>query len=411
MSDFDHDVVIVGSGPSGLAAATALTRARIKDVVIYEREATIGGIPRHTHHPSFGLRVFKRPLTGPQFIRAMIRRCPDIRIENSTSVTAIQPGGKLDIATPSGMRITRARHIILATGARETPRHARLITGLRPMGVTTTGALQQLIYGSGLRPFERPVIVGTELTSFSALWTLRHAGIKPVAMIESNSRITAYAGATLLARMLGVPIYYNATITDISGSELLKQVSIFRPAAASKTIQCDGVIFSGCFVGENSVANASHLELTPDNRIPQVDQNWISSDPTVSVVGNCTHPADMGDQCYQEGLQAGEFVARLLTGKTRPAQTYVKIQHGVGIKMTTPSIVRVDNSAETRFDLYLHVSQAFSGTIQVRRGEQTLLQKTGRYQPAHRIKLRNIRLPTGSNGTEMPVEVLLSGHM
>lgn len=407
MSSFDHDVVIVGSGPAGIAAATALACAQVKNIVVYEREASIGGIPRHTHHPSFGLRVFKRPLTGPQFIRALVGRCPDIRFETGTAVTAVRPGGELEVATPSGIRTIRARHIILATGARETPRHARLVAGLRPLGVTTTGALQQLIYGAGLRPFKRPVIVGTELTSFSALWTLRHAGIKPVAMIEANSRITAYAGATLLARMLRVPIHYEASITDISGSELLEQITISSSATAGKAIHCDGLIFSGCFVGENSVAHGSHLKLAPENRIPQVDQNWISSDPLVSIIGNCTHPADMGDRCYQEGRTAGEFVARLLAGKARLSQAFVAIRHGAGIKMTTPSIVRADFVIETRFDLCLHVTRAFSGTIRVQRGEQMLLQKTGRYWPARRITLRNICLPAGNAGTEPPVEISL----
>ena len=163
---FDADVAIVGSGPSGIAAATALSKSGVKNIVVYEREAEIGGIPRHTHHPSFGLLVFKRPMSGPKFISAIRKRCPQVRFETSTTITAIRKGGELDIATSKGIQTLRARHIILATGARETPRHARLVSGLRPIGVTTTGALQQYIYGANTEPFRHPVIVGTELVSF-----------------------------------------------------------------------------------------------------------------------------------------------------------------------------------------------------------------------------------------------------
>ena len=116
MTGFDCDVAVIGSGPSGIAVATALSRAGVKKIVVYEREPDIGGIPRHTHHPSFGFLVFKRPMSGPKFISAILQRCPDVRFETSTTITAIRPGGELNIATASGMQTVRARHIVLATG-------------------------------------------------------------------------------------------------------------------------------------------------------------------------------------------------------------------------------------------------------------------------------------------------------
>ena len=407
MSRFDYDVAIVGSGPSGIAAATALSRAGVKNIVVFEREDQIGGIPRHTHHPSFGLLVFKRPITGPKFIHALVKRCPDVRFEINTAVTALGVGGELEVATVSGIRRIRARHIILATGARETPRHGRLISGLRPQGVTTTGALQQFIYSSRMRPFQRPVIVGTELVSFSALWTLRHAGIKPIAMVESNSRITAYRPAALLARLQGIPIYYNAKVTDIEDIETLKQVTISRSGHESMKIPCDGLIFSGCFIGENSIATTSHLNLSPKSHIPQVDQYWITSDPIVSAIGNAIHPADMGDHCYLEGLKVGKYVARLLAENVAPAVNFIQIRHSPDIKMTTPSILRPEKLGETRFDLAFHVTDAFSGTIRVSQGTKVLCQKTKHCLPTRRITLKNIRLPFCIVDKDQPIDVLL----
>ncbi len=408
MIKFDHDVAIIGAGPSGIAAATALSQSGITNIVVYEREANIGGIPRHTHHPSFGLLVFKRPMSGPKFIAALCRRCPGVRFETSTTITALRPGGEYDIATPTGIRTLRARHIVLATGARETPRHPRLISGLRPTGITTTGALQQFIYGKGARPFEHPVIVGTELVSFSALWTLRHAGIKPVAMLEENPRITAYRPSTLFARALGIPILYNTRISNIDGQSELKQITVESQHKHNRNITCDAVIFSGKFTGENTLARASHLAFCPNTQLPQVDQNWISSDPAISVIGNTTHPADMGDQCYQEGLKAGGYIAGLLAGNAAPAGSFLTIHHDNRIKMTTPNIVR-SNGAATCIDISLHVTEFHHGPVSVTCAGQLLYQKKKRCLPARRITLKNIPLNTTDTDSDQIVDISL-GH-
>lgn len=412
MSNFDHDVAIIGSGPSGIAAATALSAAGAEYIVVYERETEIGGIPRHTHHPSFGLLVFKRPMSGPKFISALLRRCPNVRFETNTAITAIRSDGALEIATPTGIRTVRARHTILATGARETPRHARLVSGLRPNGITTTGALQQFVYSSKSRPFSRPVVVGTELVSFSALWTLRHAGIKAAAMIEENPRITAYRPAAMFARILGIPIQYCATISDIGGISDLNQITVDSQKFGRQTITCDGVIFSGRFVGENAIAQASHLRINATTRIPQMDQNWVSSDPAISIIGNASHPADAGDQCYLEGLKAGKYVAGLLAGNTRPAASYVAIVHDPAIKMTTPNIVR-QNGGDICFDISMHVIKPYTGPVRVTCSDQVLYQKTHRCLPARRITLKKICLAANHINPGVEVKISMSstdGH-
>ncbi|NOX72368.1 MAG: FAD-dependent oxidoreductase [Alphaproteobacteria bacterium] len=407
MSGFDCDVAIIGAGPSGIAAATALSKAGVRDIVVYEREAEIGGIPRHIHHPTFGLLVFKRPISGTKFIKALLKRCSNVRFETNTTVTALRAGGVLDIAAPDGNRRIRARHIILATGARETPRHPRLISGLRPIGVTTTGALQQFLYGARLRPFRRAVIVGTELVSFTALCTLRKAGIKPVAMIEENRRITAYRPLVLFARLMGVPIYTNTRITGISGREVLNQITVESPGSGTRHVDCDGLIFSGNFVGENTIARTSHLQHNQSTQIPQTDQNWLSSDPAISVIGNALHPADMGDQCYQEGLIAGTFVADLLVEKVSPTGAIMIVNHDATIKMTTPNIVRQQGDGDVRLNISLHVTRPYTGPISVTCGEQILYLKTRRCMPARRITLKNIKLTASQFETMSDLRISL----
>ena len=175
------DVAVVGGGPAGLGAARQLRRLGVGHVMVLEREAMAGGIPRHCGHPPFGWQEFHRILTGPKYASRLVKSAEsegvDIRVQ--FTVTGLEQGLALRVSTPDGMLLVKAKRIVLTTGVRETPRAARMVPGYRPMGVLTTGALQSMVYLKSRRPFKRPVIVGTELVSFSALLTCRHAGIRP----------------------------------------------------------------------------------------------------------------------------------------------------------------------------------------------------------------------------------------
>src|SRR5262245_23469748 len=168
-----RDVVIVGGGPAGWSAARRLLGAGVRDVVVLEREVEAGGIPRHCGHGGFGIgQYLSLPMSGPDYARRLVDSAAGADIRLSTTVTAIEPGGRLHTVHPTeGARIVEGRCVLLATGIRETPRSARLVTGARPLGVTTTGALQQMVYLKHLRPFARAVVVGSELVSFSVLLT------------------------------------------------------------------------------------------------------------------------------------------------------------------------------------------------------------------------------------------------
>ena len=140
-------------------------------------------------------------------------------LRRKTTVTAISPGGEVDLTDPeSGPSRIAGRAVLLAFGVRETPRSTRLVGGDRPWGVTTTGALQQFVYLAGIRPFRRAVVVGSELVAFSALLTLRHGGIAAAAMLETGARITARRPGEWIARLLlGVPVLTETNLVAIHG--------------------------------------------------------------------------------------------------------------------------------------------------------------------------------------------------
>ena len=204
MSLPDHtDVLIIGGGPAGLAAATVL--AANHRVTVLEREQNAGGIPRHCGHYPFGLREFHRLMKGPDYARALVGRASGAGVQIFTGVDVVRllPGPSVIVTSNDGLAEIKARRVLVATGVRESSRAQRLIGGEKPGGVLSTGALQGLVYLEGKRPFRRPVILGTELVSFSAIMTCDHAGIRPCAG-GSCSRGAVWSGSRIARGRLGV---------------------------------------------------------------------------------------------------------------------------------------------------------------------------------------------------------------
>ncbi len=327
-------VAIIGGGPSGLAMAAELARAGIEDVVLLERESDAGGIPRHCGHSPFGMREFHRILSGPEYARRLAERAEGLgaRLRTATTVTEIGPQRVLTLSTAAGIEKLEAERIVICTGNRETPRAARLVSGSRPLGVVTTGALQSMIYLKRRLPFKRPLIVGAEMVSFSALLTCRHAGIRPVAMIDSHARVAVWRGASLLARLFATRLMMNAELEAIHGDERVDAVTIRDASGGSQSLACDGVIFSGNFVSESSLVRASHLQMDDASGGPLLDQHGRCSDGHYFACGNLLHPVDTAGWCWAEGRRTAASVRASL-------ETAVsEVQHRLQINCSDPSI-------------------------------------------------------------------------
>ena len=179
------DALVVGAGPAGLAAATALCERGAGRVVVVDREDEAGGTPRLCAHSGFGLQDLRRVLSGPAYARRWVARAvaagADIRTRSM--VTNWASPHRAEITGPSGLVEIQARAVVLATGARERPRPARLVPGTRPAGVFTTGQLQHWVHGEGLPVGRRALVVGAEHVSYSAVLTLREAGVRTVALV------------------------------------------------------------------------------------------------------------------------------------------------------------------------------------------------------------------------------------
>jgi thioredoxin reductase len=224
----------------------------------------------------------------------------------------LDPAGLVRATGPNGPEDFQAKAVVLAFGARETPRSARLISGGRPFGVMNTGALQQFVYLHGKRPFERPVVIGSELVAFSTLLTLRHVGLKPLAIIEENARITARQPGAWIARLgFGVPVLTSTRLTRIIGRERVTGIEIDR-GFGPEQMECDGVILTGRFRPETALIAPSHVEIDPGTRGPAIDGYFRCSDHRYFAAGNVLRGIETAGQCWREGKAVAEMVLRHL---------------------------------------------------------------------------------------------------
>lgn len=282
-----RDVVIIGGGPAGLAAARRLHELGVSATVL-ERETHAGGVPRHCGHMGFGWESHRRIWTGPHFAERLRNDSADLDVRTGQTVLGID-GDVLRVQSESGISEIAADRIILATGTRETPRAPRFVGGSRPRGVMTTGALQANVYLQHFKPFERPVIIGSELVAFSAILTCRHMGIRPVAMIEAKDRISAPRPGDLIAKLVyGVPVWTRTRLIAVEGRSQVEAVEIERNGQRER-VACDGVIFTGEWVPEAAL---------------------LVNRPKVTLAGNVHGALKTSDACWREGRLIAEQVAR-----------------------------------------------------------------------------------------------------
>ncbi|GGW47777.1 hypothetical protein GCM10010503_25880 [Streptomyces lucensis JCM 4490] len=312
------DVLVVGAGPAGLAAAARLAAAGAGRVEVLEREARSGGVPRHCAHGGFG--TWTRPLTGPGYARLLCEAAERTGAVIRTNVTVLDwaaPAGAtaqgspaLTTVGPGGVETIEARAVVLATGARERPRTARLVPGTRPAGVYTTGELQQAVHLFGQHIGTRAVVVGAGNVSYAAAGTVRASGAQVVAQVTDAPRAaTAPARAQWARLRLGTPLLTDTTVTELLGRGRLSGVRVRHRDGRTAVLPCDTVVFTGDFVAENELARRGGITLSTGPH---------TSHPGVFVAGGLCDPGRRAPAAAEDGTATGSAVLRWLAEAGSP---------------------------------------------------------------------------------------------
>jgi thioredoxin reductase len=351
------DVAIVGGGPAGLTAAAALSRGTGLDVVVLERESAAGGIPRHSDHPGYGIRDLRTFIGGPAYARRLTFAALDAgaQIHTRAMVTGWTDDKTLEVTSPQGRELLTARAIVLATGARERPRPARMIPGDRAAGIYTTGHLQNVVHLKGGEVGRRAVVVGAELVSYSAVLTLKHAGCATALMTTEYPSPESYALFNIAGRTpaLGVEVATRTRVTRIIGKPVVQAVEVENiDTGQVRTIECDTVVLTGDWIPDHELARSAGLAIDNKTLGPVVDTALRTSREGVFAIGNLCHPVDTADIAALDGRHVADHVRAYLAGHV-PTTAAVPLRADAPLRWIAPNLMRPGDAAPARHRLLL----------------------------------------------------------
>jgi L-2-hydroxyglutarate oxidase LhgO len=320
-----RDVVVIGAGPAGLAAACAAKEAGAEDVLVLERDDEPGGVLQQCIHNGFGLHRFKEELTGPEYAARFVQKANELSIPVQCGSMVMEIQNKEDenikvvmvVSRRYGLQLIRTRSVVLAMGCRERPRGALMTPGTRPAGVYTAGTVQRLVNIDGIMPGSRVVILGSGDIGLIMARRLTFQGAKVLACIEIMKKSSGLMrNVVQCLNDYDIPLLLHHTVTDVEGREHVTGVKVSQVDDNLKPIpgteihfDCDTLMLSCGLIPENELTRAMGIEIDPKTRGPKVDSNMATSMPGVFAGGNVVKVYDLVDWVSRDSEIAGRSAA------------------------------------------------------------------------------------------------------
>lgn len=381
----NYEVVVIGGGPAGLAAAIEAKRNGANNILVIERDRELGGILQQCIHNGFGLHVFKEELTGPEYAHRFIKELKDMGIEYKldTMVLSLNKEKVIHaISREDGYMIIKAKAVVLAMGCRERTAGAINIPGTRPSGVFSAGTAQRYINIDGYMVGKKVVILGSGDIGLIMARRMTLEGAKVLAVAE----IMPYSGG--LNRNIvqclndyNIPLYLSHTITEIKGRDRVTSVVISQVDESMKPIpgtefelECDTVLLSVGLIPENELSEQAGIEIDPRTKGPYVTETMETSIDGVFACGNVVHVHDLVDFVTEESRRAGKnaakYVKDLITNQGKSFNT----KPSNGVSYIVPQKVRVDNIDNT-LDIFLRVRAIYNNAKLVLKADDEVIKE------------------------------------
>lgn len=375
-----HDIVIIGGGPAGMAAAVAAYDNGVRDVVIIDREEKLGGILKQCIHNGFGLHKLGKELTGPEYAAHYEKAVSErgIKVFYETMVTDISKDRTVTAQNSEGILKIEAKAVVLAMGCRERSRGALNIPGTRPAGVYSAGTAQKLINCMGYSVGKRVVILGSGDIGLIMARRMSLQGAK----VEAVCEIMPYSGGLTrnIVQCLNdfdIPLYLSTTVAEIHGRERVEGVTIAQVDENRRVIEetkhyipCDTLLLSCGLIPENELTSSAGIGLSSVTSGALVDEHRQTEREGIFACGNVLQVHDLVDYVSDEAEIAGKSAAEYVKGNLNTDET-VKTAAGNGVRYVLPQ--RVTASPKEDISLFLRVTQPF-GKVRytVKSGDEVL---------------------------------------